>query len=515
MIFRICEKNEQILYRREIVLLETEDLEDQGMRISFRAIYYDLMGREYPLGSVKIGMKGMKTGEVWDLLPKEFSSLPKAFFSLGQDEFYYENISHLDQGVRTTLLKAMRDLAAYPDDLDALVSDTAEESMCASLFRSIASDEKVAVAKIKGQLRNMAKGGARLTPYSFTYTTPKPKDSEIQPVKLQFRVDPKPFPPTNVHALIGHNGCGKTYVIRNMVQCLQERSDDYGAFAYDNAENDLMREFVNVICVAFSPFEDFASLIKRDGVLPATFVGLPRSGENLHDGIAKDFWKSFQNCLVTTRKQELWRKTIGTLMSDEIFEREGVGRLMDGLRQGMDEKTLFESRERILHTFKRLSSGHKVVLLIVTSCVAEIEERSILFLDEPENHLHPPLLSALIRALSELLMDRNGVAIISTHSPIVLQEIPSSCVWVLDRDEFDEMTVWHPQRETFGTNLGALIYDTFDLEMRRSGFRKLIQEASKQYDSYEAVEKAFDGHLGNEASLFLRTLFMLKEQEAR
>lgn len=72
-------------------------------------------------------------------------------------------------------------------------------------------------------------------------------------------------------------------------------------------------------------------------------------------------------------------------------------------------------------------------LLIITCCVDRLEEKNIVFLDEPENYLHPPLVSALTRALSQLLIDRNGVAIVSTHSPAVLEEVPSSCVWTLRR----------------------------------------------------------------------------------
>jgi hypothetical protein len=38
----------------------------------------------------------------------------------------------------------------------------------------------------------------------------------------------------------------------------------------------------------------------------------------------------------------------------------------------------------------------------------------------------PPLLAAMMRALSDLLVDRNGVAVVATHSPVVLQEVPAS-----------------------------------------------------------------------------------------
>ena len=71
-----------------------------------------------------------------------------------------------------------------------------------------------------------------------------------------------------------------------------------------------------------------------------------------------------------------------------------------------------------------MSSGHAIVFMTITRLVEKVDERSLVLLDEPESHLHPPLLSALIRALSDLLVSRNAIAIIATHSPVVLQEVP-------------------------------------------------------------------------------------------
>lgn len=47
-------------------------------------------------------------------------------------------------------------------------------------------------------------------------------------------------------------------------------------------------------------------------------------------------------------------------------------------------------------------------------------------MDEPEEHLHPPLVAAFIRALSNLLTYRNGVGIVATHSPVIVQEVPKN-----------------------------------------------------------------------------------------
>ncbi|MGW0886092.1 hypothetical protein [Streptomyces sp. NPDC002671] len=83
-------------------------------------------------------------------------------------------------------------------------------------------------------------------------------------------------------------------------------------------------------------------------------------------------------------------------------------------------------------------------------------------LDEPEAHLHPPLLASCIRALSDLLTDRNGVALIGTHSPVVLQEVPRSCVWKVSR--IDRRASERLAIETYGENVGILTREAFNLE---------------------------------------------------
>lgn len=125
-------------------------------------------------------------------------------------------------------------------------------------------------------------------------------------------------------------------------------------------------------------------------------------------------------------KTTRWQKALKLLESDPIFKESGVSKIAEiNLNDNVDE---FASP-----IFKRLSSGHKIVLLTITRLVEAIEEKSLVLLDEPEGYLHPPLLSAFIRAISELLIYRNAVAIVATHSPVVLQEVPRSCVWKLRR----------------------------------------------------------------------------------
>lgn len=76
--------------------------------------------------------------------------------------------------------------------------------------------------------------------------------------------------------------------------------------------------------------------------------------------------------------------------------------------------------------FEKLSSGHKVILLTVAKLIELVEEKTLVLMDEPEEHLHPPLVAAFIRALSNLLTYRNGVGIVATHSPVIVQEVPKN-----------------------------------------------------------------------------------------
>lgn len=143
----------------------------------------------------------------------------------------------------------------------------------------------------------------------------------------------------------------------------------------------------------------------------------------------------------------------------------------------------------------------------ITRLVEFVEEKSLVIVDEPEGHLHPPLLAAFVRALSDLLINRNGVAIVATHSPVVLQEVPRSCVWKLNRAG-REARADRPDIETFGENVGVLTREVFGLEVTQTGFHKLIAERSVGR-SYEEVLDLFSQQLGAEGRGLARALSLL------
>ncbi len=219
--------------------------------------------------------------------------------------------------------------------------------------------------------------------------------------------------------------------------------------------------------------------------------------------LAQEFVKSLKICSIGSRKQR-WKDSINILDSDPIFKHAELAKMIDKVQPQGDDK------ENILKIFEELSSGHKIVLLTLTSLVEKVEEKTLVLIDEPEGHLHPPLLSALIRAISSLMVKRNDVAIIATHSPVLLQEVPKSCVWILDRTSAISKAE-RPSIETFGESVGILSREVFKLELSQSGYHQVLKDLQNKFNTYEEAIRAVNSNLGAEGKAVLRSLYLNSE----
>jgi ABC-type multidrug transport system ATPase subunit len=499
---------------KSVVFLLTDGWDDWfKFNTMYNVFYCDEEGEQHRIGDVKIGEFGMAKGQRRPNIPEEFESLDDAFFSLGQDDSYYEELNGLGDVIRDEFLTAMRDVAQNAELFERALK---EDVTGVSLLRFV-SDQAV-----RGQFRRMAQGGARLTPFSFTYTPP-PWGRTSRPPTFKFEVVPEAKPPTNVHVLIGRNGVGKTHTVNQMTNALVRPEDgSYGLFAWNDADEvDEPETFPNIISVTFSAFDPFEPLPIRENKLSSVryqYVGLKHVGKDEDgnpkppkspDDLATEFGQSVQVIVTQVAKRERWRRALTLLESDRIFKRAEVWKLIDEhqvlLETLKHREALKELRKQARDLYGKLSSGHKIVLLTITGVVETLEERSLVLVDEPEAHLHPPLLSAFIRSLSDLLINRNGVAIIATHSPVILQEVPRTCVWRIRRIG-REAKIERPLKETFGENVGTLTHAIFGLEVTDSGFHKMISEAVDEGLSYEDIVERFGDQLGDEARGIARSL---------
>ena len=480
----------------------------------FGVVFVDAKGCQYSFGSVKIGQINQE-GRTPNL-PDTFDKLSNEFFSIGINEYYYEEIRN--KTVREELLIKLRDISF---DLSIFDDVRTLEVTRISLLRDLTE------TTIRGQFNRIANGGARLTDYNFSYMLPLELTNE-EVKKLSFDVECEKKPPTNIHVLIGKNGVGKTTVLKRMLYAVENRGvrEQVGQFKGD--------KFSNVVFVSFSAFDmsiDISDLTDDTLEIPYTFVRLVEK-ERIKSGkmLADDFVDSLY-IIVRGAKKHLWEKAIDILESDSTFTELEVKRWSDFNGLKTDKSNVSEERtegeSNLLYTrriqrralaevigpkFEKLSSGHKVILLTIAKLVQLVEEKTLVLLDEPEEHLHPPLVSAFIRALSDLLIYRNGVGIVATHSPVIVQEVPKKCVWILRRWG-NKITSERPRIETFGENLGELTSEIFGYEVTNSGFHKMIQETAQKKSSYRSAAKYFNNELGKEARSILKSYMYEKESE--
>ncbi len=485
------------------VYLRIDNWNDFGFVTTFDVTAFDENGKRHDLGAVKIGFSGQTTSEdTYSTLECPLENLPDNYFSLGLGTDYYEAINKdLSENFAENYLDALRDIVHNPDNFEKA---SGEDVFHTSFLRGIS------IYEIREQFLRVLKGGALLTDFNFTYERP---EEELAGIELAFNVAPNSKPITNIHAIIGRNGVGKTTLLNGMIEAIIEPNVSKGAFYDQNLPPKNMinpHYFSRLVSVSFSAFDPFPPPLEQTNPEQGTcyyYIGLKKQDNTLKpiNDLHEEFINSLQQCIQSRNKRERWESAILTLESDGNFAE-----------MNLSDLTQYTGDELETHAksiLNRMSSGHAIVLLIITELVAKVEEKTLVLLDEPESHLHPPLLSALTRALSELLFNRNGVAIIATHSPVVLQEVPKSCVWKITR--FGRaLSAARPEIETFGENVGTLTREVFGLELTKSGYHTILSDEVNKNLEYDEIVENFDGQLGFEAKAVLRALVANRDEES-
>jgi predicted ATPase len=487
-------------------------------RTQFVVSYVDKNGKRERVGSVKIAkldhVYRNARGEETPLKP-EFARLGSDYVSLGQDEsFYTELVRLLGRAKAKQALRALRDLAV---DEDRFREVRNEPVVSESLLRFVSP------VTVTGSYHEIIEGSPRRRAFDLTFT--KPSSNPFgKPLQLHFGVTPDSRPPSNIHVLIGRNGSGKTTLLQSMTRSLLGApfaQEGDGSFESGPGHTSI----ANIVYIGFSAFDEVEIPVRASPTAysaPYAYIGLQRlrqtssekgadesrekedpaapketiAANDLADQFARSAWN-----VVSGKSLELWRSALEVLQSDPNFASAEVIALADSER--VPDGKAYRSQARDLY-IKRLSSGHKIILLTITRLVQTLAERSLVIMDEPEGHLHPPLLAAFIRALSDLLSKRNGLAIIATHSPVILQEVPGHCVYTVTRKN-DVVVARHPARETFAENVGVLTHSVFGLEVLGSGFSQMLLADSLNGGSYEEIIERFDQRIGLEGRALLQT----------
>ncbi len=510
--------------------------DDYGYCTSFQAYYRN--NETEDLGFLKIGhnnlsslvtagesQNGYSSYSIKSLMPSEyFSELPPSFFSLGEDISYYKKINEIFNDDATIYYSSIKDLAYDFEHFKQLYNDR-EPSLTNSLMRSIHYPNVE-------QFNRIVNGESELTDYNIIF--------DYNEKRIEINVTPNSLPPSNIHVLIGRNGVGKTWLLYHMMHSILKNMglnmSDCTSNKYKLDENfyssGTTNTFAGAIGVSFSVFDDSFSSINLDNSMCSEldsmelpqkkqlqdefnkkfkYIGLVHKNQKNGyveiksvDDLADEFDKAIDRIEKSREKKKSYLEMCQQLNTDPMFNDNGFIQLLNDC---CDNK---ESHAVLIKQFKKLSSGHMIIILSLTLLCESVFEKTIVLIDEPETHLHPPLLSTYVRTLSFLLRKKNAVAIIATHSPIVVQEVPRICVTKVERNQ-KEMYFSRPHIESFAANTDSLTREIFGYEVIKTGFYKLLEDEIE--DSFEETFEKFDDQIGFLGQIMIQRLIQKRGDE--
>nr|WP_101747689.1 hypothetical protein [Endozoicomonas acroporae] len=301
--------------------LRVDGWDDYCFKTTFHLSLHDEKGNYHDIGNIKIGFKGQEIGlHTRTYLDDEFSELPDDYFSLGQDSDYYQKLSELPRPFRESLLYRLNDAVLSAKRLE----DNLNESvMGTSLLRH------VSLSAIRGQFSRALAGQPPLSNFEFTFS--RPATEKISEIELDFNVVVGSTPSTNIHAIIGRNGVGKTTLLNGMITAITSKGQSDEASFYDlegikgfgrrPISHDYFSSLVSVSFSAFDPFDPPKEQADPSLGTCYYYIGLKKPDNNLKglSDIHDDFINALNICFNQQPKRERWLKAIDTLESDENF----------------------------------------------------------------------------------------------------------------------------------------------------------------------------------------------------
>jgi hypothetical protein len=104
-----------------------------------------------------------------------------------------------------------------------------------------------------------------------------------------------------------------------------------------------------------------------------------------------------------------------------------------------------------------------------------------------------------------VLRRQDSFAIVSTHSPVVLQETLARQVQIARR-EGSVFTVAPPSIQTFGENIGSLTSEVFALNTEVTDYHVALRRLAEVYENIDAIEELFDGELSMQGRAYVMSL---------
>lgn len=457
----------------EYLLFIQSRWDDYGVKTTYSVHYYDINGvKKADFGEVKIiSLNDSDYDENGFLtLSGEFDKLPDEFGLLGQsDEFYVRFLKSFNSNSKD-ILSSINDLSIYYGLRDKFESSSHFKS---SLIRF--SDAERALKSGQYIINEQPYTGS----FSFGFQN---GDDGVR-TKCNFDFDSNIPTRTRVNVIIGENGTGKTTYLADLALSMSGR-ENRGEFSPSRPP------FSKIIAVSFSSFDTF-EIPKEKKSFSYKYCGLRD----------KDGFMS------RSRMLETYKVSCDKILRKNIVHcwLEALSYYFDRDRLNFIENDFFANKiysNVITDSF--LSSGESIILYSFTQIIAEANRDSLILFDEPELHLHPQAISKLIPAINGLLYYLNSYAIIATHSPIILQQIPARYTRVFDKSSgrVQSRTL---EIETLGENLDSITSNVFGTIQDEPEYKRILKTLYSRH-GIDGTNKIFGNRLSLGAQLYLESL---------
>lgn len=436
-------------------LLQQYTWDDYGFKTRYKLYYYESRDEYRNVGVVRIMKRDKHV--TYQTLPSSLMSFDNEYCSLGQDLSYYKAIKTVLGLNYRGFLYAMRDAAVF---------STICDEFCETIgFKQSLLRERRAEEALQNAVYILA-GYPIDEPYSFLFKAKMPySPDDFLNIKFDLGRINDDGNLNRVMAVIGNNGVGKTTLLSQLAECIVKGEDE----RFEPTKP----IFKKVISASYSIFDNFYKI--EGSSFNYTYCGIQRKGGELmsSDEIESRRMKSIKEIGYHDRHGQL-HNYLNMLMPVEL-----VDSLLDGLNR-FDEA-------RYLKVHKKLSSGQSMLMNLVIEILAHIRHNTLILLDEPEVHLHPKGITRIINILNEICRDFSSCCILATHSSVIVQELLSRNVIVMDKEP-DGTPVVRPMRvESLGENLTTITEDVFGRSEAAPYYKKMVERLVRENVDIEHV----------------------------
>lgn len=439
-----------------------------------------------------------------NIISSSFDALNQEYISLGYNEEFYKNlIDILGLQHSKEILEKLNDICIINlENNEYFTLD--HEGIQNSFFRS--SEGRYLFSEVNNKYFLHQESSDR--EYDFIFKAKLDDNSESY-TNIEINFTQQNYLPHRLFTIVGKNGVGKTRLLNQLAEALYDSSNIKSKNRFEitkksgNSELDSkIPIYKNVIAISFSVFDKFfkgKESDKKEWEKPLEDEELTKFNNYTYIGLHKidnSVYTSEELIEINKREyQKLISKNREGLFLDIINSSNILNFYIE--KQDFDEKYFFE---------EIFSSGQSVFISMLCRLLSEIEEGSLIFLDEPELYLHPNAIANLARIFYDILEKFKSYAILCTHSPILVQEIPSKYVRKLTLIDQNTTHYSMPSLETFGANISEITADIFNVLDTESNYKTQIVKWSEEF-SEEEILNFFDEKLSLKTQLFISSLY--------